>query len=190
MLWLNIVGIAMLVLTAVMHLRAVRKRKAMEPETVESAIIRKTKARVIRGPVPGYARYEGEAVVKSAIDALTGEVLPDWTVVQFETFHAQNRPRGLLRVRFAEKDPARSAQIMTRLAVGTQRASGLGVVSVERAAEDGRPTGFVIYSPDRRGWHGVPTPMEVIGRMDGVGPVTARVFQAPGMPPSENLLLA
>ena len=183
MFWLNIIGAAMLVFTAVMHFRAVKKRKALEPDATDSKLVRAGSSKVRRGPVPGYARYAADRVDASALNALAGAELPEWRPIYLEHFHAQNRERGWLRVAFDAANVQEVVQVMTRLAVAAQRVSGFSAIAIERELDDGTEGGILVYSPDRRGWHGGPLPAEVVGRFDEVGPMSARVVGAPVTPP-------
>ncbi len=110
---------------------------------------------VRRGPVPGYARLDADAVDTAAL-ARTVAPLADrsaWRPVRLETFHGPWRRRVVLGV--DADDP--SDELLVGLARGLAASTRANVAAIELVTDvDASPSAGVVFSADDAGWSGRP----------------------------------
>lgn len=127
---------------------AVRGILALRPAARRASAVR-------RGPVPGYARLDADAVDTAAL-ARTVAPLADrtaWRPVRLETFHGPGRRRVVLGV--AADDP--SDELLVGLARGLAASTRADVAAIELIDHvDDSPTAGVVFSADDAGWSGRP----------------------------------
>ena len=140
---------------------------------VESGrLVARPKARIVRGPVPGYARASGAVFRREDMDRVLTDC-PSWQPVTLETHHRRGRPRVLLRIRIDAEPAARDT--IVALARALQRATRAHAARIEIVAgvdpqsDDGRAgQAWAVFAPDGRGWTGIERDAVVLGR-DEVG---------------------
>lgn len=125
---------------------AVRALLALRPGARRGSAVR-------RGPVPGYARLDADAVDTAAL-ARTVAPLSDraaWRPVRLETFHGPGRRRVVLGVDI----DAPTDELLIGLARGLASSTRADVAAIEVVRDpDATPSAGVVFSADGAGWSG------------------------------------